>query len=136
MRALLCGCVTLFVLALASSASAQTASYQAKYYNAGATQPLQTETFQSTAAVCNQAAPTSTTTVNPTRIVWDDTANVGKVCIYSEATGGPLFSLPIGSSYEGTLTAVNAAGGSTESNRAPFSTLALPPAPTNFKVVR
>lgn len=118
------------------SAAAQTIdSYQAKYYNAGAPSPVQTESFPVSAASCNQAPPVITSTVNPSRVVWDDPANPGKVCIYSAAPSGPLFSIPVGN-YEGTLTAINAAGASAESARVPFSRLAVPPVPTGVRVNR
>ena len=113
-------------------------SYQILYYAVGATAPLQTETFLAPAAVCNQAAPTVTTTVNPTRLIWDDAALAGRVCIapISQTPTGPLFSLPIGASYEGTLVAVNAAGNSGESNRAPFSRLAAAAARSGVRFSR
>ncbi len=128
-------CVLGLVLFAAPVLAQGPTSYQASYYNAGAPAPIQTETFAATAAVCNQAPPAVTTTVNPTRVVFDDIANAGKVCILTEPAGGTLLSFPVGS-YEGTLAAVNTAGASAESARAPFSRVALLSAPTNVKLVR
>lgn len=124
-------------LLLASPVHAQTiASYQLKYYNVGATQPLQQgDAFPASAAVCNQTAPTGASTVNPGRVIWDDLANAGKVCIYTVPTSGSLPSLPTPGTYEGTLTAINTVG-SAESARAPFSRLGPPVAPTGTKFVQ
>ena len=129
--------VTSVVLCLMSAVAASAQSitqYQANYYNAGAPSPVQSETFLVAVPTCNQVAP-AVNTVNPTRLIWDDIANVGKVCIFTGSPTGPLFSLPIGS-YEATLIAVNGAGPSPESVRAPFSRLASPATPTNVKAVR
>lgn len=128
--------VALVLLLIAAPLAAQTPdSYSAKYYAVGATVPVQTETFLPTAAICNQAAPTIANTVNPTRVVWDDPAVLGKVCIYTGSPTGPLFSMPAGN-YEATLAAINAAGSSPESARSPFSRLAVLAAPTNVKAIR
>lgn len=109
----------------------QPTSFTAKYYNVGAAQPLQSDTFPVTDVVCNQAAPAAgASTVNPTRIVFADINNAGRVCIYTTAGGAQLRSLPVGGNYEGTLTAVNAAGSSAESARAGFSRLGPPVVPT------
>jgi hypothetical protein len=128
--------LVLAVLALAARADAQTPdSYVARYYNVGASAPVQTESLVATAIVCNQASPATVNTVNPTRIIWDDAAVAGRVCIYTAPTSGPLFSMPFGV-YEATLAAVNAAGSGPESARSPFSRLAVLPAPTGVKVTR
>lgn len=127
----------LLLLSIPSIVAAQTPvdSYQIKYYLAGATLPLQqSDTFAASATVCNQARPVAGATVNPTRAVWDDPANAGRVCIWT-GTSGVLGSLPIGS-FEATLTALNAAGASAESTRTPFSRLTVPVAPTGFGVSR
>ena len=130
------GLLAFAFVALASVASAQSITdYSAKYYNVGAPAPVQTETFLAAAVSCNQVTPTNTNTVNPTRMYWDDPANVGKVCIYTPAAGAPLLSLPVGS-FEGTLTANNAAGPSAESARVPFSKLAVPPVLTGLRFTR
>ena len=125
----------LALLVVPVAASAQD-SYTLKTYNVGAVAPLQTFTFQATATICNQVASTATTTVNPTRAVWDDVANVGKVCIWTDAGTGPLFSTPLPGSYEATLAATNAAGTSADSTRSPFSRLAVAAVPLNLKIVR
>jgi hypothetical protein len=124
------------LLVLSVPVSAQTVeSYQIKYYNVGAPAPLQQgDVFLAPAAVCNQTPPATINTVNPTRVIWDDPANVGKVCVYAVPTGGTLPSLPVGT-YEGTLTAFNSIG-QAESARAPFSRLSGPAAPTGLRVIR
>lgn len=116
---------------------AQTAeNFQVKYFNAGAPQPLQqSDTFPATAVTCNQAPPTTVNTINPTRLVWSDPANAGRVCIYVTPATSSLQSFPFGS-YEGVLVAINASGSSPDSNRAPFSRLAAPSAPTGFSFTR
>jgi hypothetical protein len=125
---------------VASVASAQApTSYQANYYNVGAPSPLQSETFAASSAICNQAPISGASSVNPSRVVLNDTANAGKICVIADPAGGMLVSLPIGatgSNYEGTLVAINAVGASAESARAPFSRGAAPPAPTGVLFVR
>lgn len=133
-QALLAG---LLVLAFGSVAAAQTpTSYQLKYYNVGAAQPLQaSDAFVAADALCNQAPPAATSTVNPTRVVWDDAGNAGRVCVYVVPSSGALPSLPTPGTYEGTLTAINSAG-SAESARAPFSRLAPPAARTGVSIIQ
>jgi len=110
-------------------------SYEARFYQLGATMPFQTHAFVATATSCQQAQPSATTTINPTRFIWDDPSNPGSVCIYTGGSG-ILLAFPIGS-YEATLVAINAAGASAESMpRAPFSRLASPSAPTGLRVIR
>lgn len=129
-------CLVLVASLVARPAFAQATSYQANFYNVGASTPVQSETFAASAPVCNQAPPPATaSTVNPTRIVFDDKAVAGRVCIFSEATAGPLFSLPVGN-YEGTVMAINAAGPGAESGRVPFSRLAPETALTNVRFAR
>lgn len=113
-------------------------AYPLRIYNVGAASPLSTTDLQATAVVCNQAAPTTTSTINPTKVLWDDPDNVGKVCIWTDPGTGPLASLPFGAtSYEATLSATNTAGTSPESNRAPFSHPGVSPgARTGLKVVK
>lgn len=137
MRQVLFVLVLLLAVLFPLSGFAQTVdSYQVKYFNAGAAQPLQqSDAFPATAAVCNQAPPTPTNTINPTRLVWSDPANAGRVCIYTAPATSSLQSFPFGS-YEGVLVAINATGSSPDSNRAPFSRLAAPSAPTGFSFTR
>lgn len=125
-------CVLVPLSAFAQSAPS---SYTVKFYNPGASQPVQQESFPATVVQCGQAKVAVTSTVNPTRFVWNDPADSTKDCIAPEVANGQLFSLPVGS-YEGTLTAVNSIGGSAESNRAPFSVDAIPAVRTNFRVAR
>jgi hypothetical protein len=121
-----------------TSAFAQTApdSYTLKTYAPGAALPMSTFTFQATAVVTNQAPPVGASTINPTRVVWDDVI-AGRVTIWTDPGTGPLFSLALGN-YESTLTAVNAAAGlsSAESARVPFSKQGVPATPTGLHLYR
>lgn len=111
-------------------------SYVVKYYAPGAPQPMQqTDAFQASAVQCNQVAPSGGSTVNPNRLIWDDPAVSGRVCIHTIAPGATLLSLPVGN-YEATLSANNGAGGSSESNRASFSRQTSPGAPSGFRFIR
>lgn len=124
-------------LGMPSRGLAQSDSYQLRYYAPGATAPLQSSDIWTTAEiVCNQVPPTVTNSVNPTRVIWDDPANAGRVCIYTvPSVGKTLYSLPVGS-YEGTLALTNAAGEGAESARAPFSRAAVPGVLTGVRLVR
>jgi hypothetical protein len=125
------------LLALAAPVLAQApTSYTLKIYNAGAPSPVQTFVFQATATTCNTTPLTGTSTVNPNKVVWDDVANPGKDCVWTDPGTGPLFSVPTPGTYEGTLAAVNGAGTSAESARAPFSRVALPVVPTGVGLIR
>ena len=111
-------------------------SYQVRYYAPGAQAPLQqSDAFPSTSVQCNQVPPTILVTVNPTRLVWDDPAVPGRVCVMGLSGGSALVSFPVGN-YEGTLAAINSAGSSPESGRAAFSRAATLSAPANFHLVR
>ena len=128
------------LLLSASLVQAQTApitDYLVKYYAPGATAPLQsTDPFSATSVLCGQAAPASTaSTVNPTRIVWDDPAIAGRVCIYAPASGATLLSFPVGA-YEGTLTGINVVGVGAESARAPFTRAVAAGAPAGLRFIR
>jgi hypothetical protein len=110
--------------------------YELRSYTSGAQAPLQTTNIPATEVQCNQVPPSpGTSTVNPTKATWDDPATQGRVCVWTDAGGGPLFSLPNGT-YEGSLVAINAGGSSPESNRAPFSRLSPPAARTGFRLTR
>jgi hypothetical protein len=129
--------LTLVVLLIATTSMAQTpTSYIAKYYAVGGTQPLQSDTFLASAAVCNQAAMTTTNTVNPDKIVFPDLANPGRFCVYTTPPTAQIRSLPVGANYEGTLTVVNGTGPGAESARSPFSRLSLPNAPVGVIFTR
>jgi hypothetical protein len=112
--------------------------YTLRLYLAGAAAPLSPPTVIPIASlVCNQAPPTGTTTVNPTRAVIDDPNNVGRVCIWTDTGTGPLFSVPFGGTYEATMTVSNLAGESPESNRAPFTRPGtVLSAPAAFRVIK
>ena len=122
---------------MAGTASAQATGYDLQIYVPGAPSPQSVSPLALTDIVCNLAPPTGTSTVNPTRVLWDDPANVGKVCIWtpSVTAGSPLVLLPNGS-YEGTVTVTDAAGTSPPSNRASFSKAPVPAARTGVKLYR
>lgn len=123
-------------LALGVPAMAQTIdSYEFRYYNVGATQPLQIVAAPAGTYLCNQTPLTSTINSNPTTAEWDDPDASGRACIYVEVPGGPLLSFPVGN-YEVALVAINQFGRSPESTRAPFALGNLPGTPTTFRVVR
>jgi hypothetical protein len=96
--------------------------------------------FLSSAITCNLAPPAVSAAgpaVNPTRVMWDDPTNTGRVCQWTDPGTGPLFSVPVGSNYEASLQFFNAAGRGPESNRAPFTRLAPPAtAPTGVRLQR
>lgn len=126
----------LFVL-VANVASAQTDSYLVRYYGPGAITPfMQTDSFLISAATCNQAAPATTNTVNPTRIIFDDPAVAGRVCIYVLPASAALFTLANPGNYEGSIAVTTSAGTSAESARAFFSRAPQPPVPTGLKITR
>lgn len=137
-RRLILSLLVLLLLPIALTAQAPS-SYIIGYYQPGAPQPIQTFTFQASAVMCNQPSPavgTPSVSVNPTKAVWNDPDNAGKVCLWTDPGTGPLFTAPIPGTYEATLKAVNAAGTGPESNRAPFSRLGLPAVLTGFRVTQ
>jgi hypothetical protein len=110
-----------------------------RIYTVGAAVPLSTPTDLLAAnVVCNQPAPPASPSINPTRVIFDDPQNIGRVCLWTDPGTGPLQSIPFGAlTYEATLTATNVAGTSAESNRAPFTRPGLPPGiPTALKLQR
>lgn len=125
--------VSIILLPLSVQAQGLT-SYELRVYLLGATTPLSTTPFQSTDVTCNLVPPALGSTVNPTRILWDDPDNIGKSCQWTGGSG-LLVSLPA-SAYEATLVAINAAGPSGESNKAPFSRLNLAPVPQHLLLTR
>jgi hypothetical protein len=90
--------------------------------------------------VCNQTAPapTSGTVHNPTKVVYDDPAVSGKVCIYTDTGTGPLLSLPLGATvYTATAAFVNSVGaGPVSAVSNPFDHPGTAPtvAPTGLRV--
>lgn len=133
--------IVLTLTCLPALAGAQTIDgYVSRIYNQGAQTPLQTTDLLVANITCNQTPPAANaSTVNPARVVFDDVANAGKVCMWTDPGGGILASLPFGqATYEGTLAAANSAGTGPESNRAPFSRPGLAPtnAPAGVRYVR
>lgn len=126
--------VALGVLVGSVSLTAQgITSHTLRQYLVGAAQPVTTTVIPETAVTCNQTPPTGTSTLNPTKLVWDDPANAGKVCLYTDPGTGPLAATVYGA-LEGTLTNIAGTIEGVESNRAPFSRSPL--APTGFKAIR
>jgi len=135
--------ILLAVLAAPSNALAQAIDgYRLNIYPAmtpPASTPLSFFDFQIGAITCNLAPPTPVAglPVNPSRAIWDDPDNAGRVCQWNDPGTGPLFAVPFGSTYEAGLQAFNAAGRGPESNRAPFSRLAPPStAPAGLRLIR
>lgn len=127
----------LALVLFASVAQAQTIDqYHAAIYAAGGHAPMSEFSFLAVDVTCDQA-PTqdSGTTVNPRGFEWDDPANTGRVCRWLDGGSGPLFALPVGFAYELTLVAENTQGRSAESQRAGFSRLGAPAAPTGLRAV-
>jgi hypothetical protein len=110
--------------------------WTARTYNVGAPSPV-VGPIDLLAAnqTCNvDPATVVPTPTNPLKLVWDDTANPGKVCVYADPGNGPLLATAYGGNYETTLTATNSAGTSLESARAPFTHPGVAPsAPTGVK---
>jgi hypothetical protein len=128
------------LLLVPSGASAQAVDkWTLRIYLTGAASPLSAPTDLLAASVlCNQPSPVVGVPVNPTRVVFDDPVNVGKVCIWTDPGTGPLLSLPFGvGGYEGTLTATaDGLPPSLESVRAPFTRPGLTPGvPTGLRFV-
>jgi len=127
----------LFLLVLMPSiAFAQHLNIYTLPHAVGAT-PITEAEFSPAAVNCNQLPPPPTaSTINPTRVTWDDPAVAGRVCQWTDATGGPLLGLPIGP-YEATLQFTNMVGRGPESPVAPFSRLSPPTtAPAGLKLTR
>jgi len=92
--------------------------------------PFQTSTYAITATTCNQVAPAPDPVIvaNPTRMIWNDPTNPGKVCIADQATF--LAALPtIGSgSYLATMTQTDDFG-TTTARSAPSNSFTRRPPP-------
>jgi hypothetical protein len=110
--------------------------WQLSFYMPGATAPfVGPMDLTNTDVTCSQTKQGGSN-VNPTRAVWDDPANSALDCMASTSQGA-LIAWPIAiGNYEATLVAVNGAGVSPESNRAPFVVGVLAAAPTNVRAVR
>jgi hypothetical protein len=125
------------LLAPAPAAAQAIEAYRVNYYFAGGVQPFQVWPFTAASVRCDQTPEGVPGLRNPIGIEWTDPDRPGRACQYDEIAGGPLFAMPIGN-YELTLVAINAAGASGESNRAPFAlgdgTAGPPPAPLNVRV--
>jgi len=131
------------LLLLSTSAAAQALDgYRLNIYPTGTPATATPTTFfdfLNSAVTCNLAPPTPIVgvPVNPTRAIWEDPANTGRVCQWTDPGTGPLFAIPVGAAYEATLQFFNAAGRGPESNRTPFSRLASPTiAPVGLRLIR
>ena len=128
--------LTILILSIPVVVQAQTiTSHSVRFYNTGASQPLQTNSLQSSAFTCGQTRATGAT-LNPTRIVYNDPANQVLDCVYNDPGTGPISSTPTGVNLEATLTNINSIGESPESNRAPFLKGNLPPAPGGLRLYK
>jgi hypothetical protein len=110
-------------LAFPATSRAQAVDFNFRIYAAGARTPLGQPTLvPGGSVVCDREEPPDLTRLNPTTVVWDDPARVGRVCVYSDPGTGPLASVPSGvSALELTVTQTRGGVESNESNRAPFS---------------
>ncbi len=92
--------------------------------------------FNVNLVTCNQDPPDpNLPNLNPTRIVFDDKDNAGKVCWHVAVPGAPLLNLPDGL-YDAGLIEHNQFGASVESVRAPFAVGQSPDAPSGLRLVR
>jgi hypothetical protein len=133
-------CLVLMVIS-ASRVEAQITSYRQDVFAAGVNpsvgSPVTSNTYQASAFTCNQVAPAIPATLtNPTRILFDDPANAGRVCL-ATLSSTLLSALPNGLGYFSTLVAIDSTGlqslRSTPTNS--FNQQVLPPAPTNVKLL-
>lgn len=108
--------ILLLFPALAQAQTGTPTSWTLRIYQAGQA-TAQAITVTAAQVQCNQTSPTALGTENPTRWIWNDVANAGKVCIYADTR---LAALADGS-YEGTASASNADGSSAETARVPFT---------------
>lgn len=120
--------IVVLSLATAASAAAQVAPivrYDVTFYNVGAPQPLQAASqIPFSNFVCNQTlVPAVAPVINPRVLEFDDPANVGKGCIYTDpgTASGVLFSMPVQTGpIEATVNAITstniASGESARSN--------------------
>jgi hypothetical protein len=127
MRTILFALVLVLVMAAATVAQTIDGVRLNFYARGGTTVVATTGDLAPSSYVCNLVPPTVTTSVNPTRAVWDDPTNSGRVCIWTDPSPtGPLRGLPAGL-YDGKIQAFNAAGRGPESILASFSRAILPP---------
>jgi hypothetical protein len=140
-RSFVLACVIALFSFLPALAQGAVASYTMEVWSAGVNpasgSPVTSTTFLVGTVTCNQAAITVPgTVINPTRLVWDDPAVAGKVCI-ATINSTVLTALPNGLGYFVTLRAVDTAGlvsaRSTASNS--FNQQVPPPALTNVKLL-
>lgn len=133
--------VVTLLLSFAARVTAQPAlSYTLKIFNQGAPAPISATTIPIASFTCNAVAPVTTNTANPNKIVFDDPANAGKVCLFTDALPtGPLLGLPFGSGiYVASLVVNNSAGASPDSALSPTFTQpgTILPVPTGLRVYR
>lgn len=123
------------VFVLCGPVHAQTIDYNLRIYAPGASAPISVNPIAGATVLCNQAAPTTTSTTNPNKAIFDDPSNAGRVCIYTDDGSGPLLAKPVGFvDLEGTMTMRQGTKETAESNRAPFDK--RPGAPANVRLVR
>lgn len=132
-------------LGMASAVSAQSQTPPVSHVRVvvtGGVSPV-TNDLPIASIACNQTppAPTTGTVHNPTKVIYDDPAVAGKVCIYTDtgAPPSPLLALPFG----GTVYTATAAFIYGTAGPGPFSAVSNPfdhpgvpgtTAPTGFRV--
>lgn len=130
--------LALLIVCLSTSVWAQTVavSYDLIIYTPGSPN-AQTRNVLASGVACDQAPPTTMSTVNPTTWLWDDPARSGRICKVDDTIR--LTALPDGS-YNGTVIPIAEDGTrGVESASSPFSRLrALPPPParTGVKIIK
>ena len=106
------------------------------YYVRGATAPITSTLIAVAAAQCGQVKQVGFSTVDPTRVVWDDPNDGTKDCIFVDAA---LVGTVIGyGDLDARMVARNLAGTSPVSNTAQFSRSdpRPPTVPTGLRVIR
>jgi hypothetical protein len=112
----------LSVLALASSAHAQPITkWTLAVYNKGSAVPLSKAERRAADVVCNvESASPIVTSPQSMAAVWEDALHPDKLCVWVDSGGGPLASMPLGGSYEASISSTNSLGVTLESKRVPF----------------
>lgn len=109
----------------------QVLTYTLKIFLLGAAAPISTTPLAPAAVVCNLPPTSETSTINPSRAVWDDDANAGKQCQWQDVPGGPLLSLPLGG-YSATLVRISP-DGSAETAKVEFTRAVVAPGPRTIQ---
>lgn len=138
---------TLGLLLMAATVQAQVAPtdhYEVRFYNQGSPTAIQVSPpIGPSSFTCNMVAPSVPPVVtNPTKLFFDDVANAGKVCLYTDpgTSGGILFSVPLsGNVLEATInvfTTTGAASGESARSNTFTHPGQAPPVRTGFKAIQ